>query len=191
VTVAIAHQLLAAHEAGHAVARVTLRLGVGAISLREDGSGATERRPEADLVRLAESQCGADGLSALERELIACHAGHVAEARWYAEELILGPDLPQESHGDAEAIRYLISRFPGQVTPAMRRETEALAYALVDDHWPAVRRLVEALCRHRLPVSLPGSVVTRLIESASGARVAQFEPSHSTGLSLARYRFLA
>jgi hypothetical protein len=41
-----------------------------------------------------------------------------------------------------------------------------MAHALVDAHWPAVKRLVEALCRHRLPVTLPGPVVTRLIERA-------------------------
>jgi hypothetical protein len=37
------------------VARIALRLGVGALTLREDGSGSTERRPEVDFVRLAES----------------------------------------------------------------------------------------------------------------------------------------
>jgi hypothetical protein len=169
VKVTVAHQCLAAHEAGHAVARVALRLGVGAISLREDGSGSTERRPEADLVRLAESRRDANGLSALEKELVACHAGHVAEARWYTEELALGPALPHRSAGDAEAVRFLLTRFPPQHTLSIRRETEAMAHALVDAEWDAVRRLVRVLCARRLPVTLPGSLVTRLIRAALAA----------------------
>jgi hypothetical protein len=105
----------------------------------------------------------------LERELIACHAGHVAEERWHEEELGLGtlPAVPRHgSQGDAAAVKYLIRRFPGQVTPSLRRETALMAHALLDDHWPAVRRLVRALCARRLPVTLPGPVARRPIKSA-------------------------
>jgi len=41
-----------------------------------------------------------------------------------------------------------------------------MAHALLDDHWPAVRGLVRVVCARRLPVTLPGPVVTRLIETA-------------------------
>jgi hypothetical protein len=100
----------------------------------------------------------------LERELIACHAGHVAEARWYIEELTLGPALPHESPGDVEAVRFLLGRFRGRITPSIRRETRLIAHALVDAKRDAVRRLVEALCRRPLPVTLTDPVLTRLIE---------------------------
>ena len=101
----ISHAPLAAHETGHAVARVHLDLGVGAITLREDGSGATDRVPGLNFTRLAEPTRGADGLTRLKRELIASHAGYAAEERWYTEVLALGPTLPvvvrRESDGDA------------------------------------------------------------------------------------------
>jgi hypothetical protein len=93
----------------------------------------------------------------------ACHAGHVAEERWH-EEIGLRSRLPQSS-GDAEAVRFLLSRFPSQRTPSIRRETALMAHALVDAQWPSVRRLVRVLCARRLPVRLPRPVVTRLIES--------------------------
>jgi len=44
-----------------------------------------------------------------------------------------------------------------------------MAHALLDDHWPAVRRLVRELCAHPLPLTLPGPVVTRLIERVLSA----------------------
>jgi len=42
-----------------------------------------------------------------------------------------------------------------------------MGYALIDAQWPAVRRLVRVLCARRLPVTLPGPVVTRLIETTT------------------------
>jgi len=44
-----------------------------------------------------------------------------------------------------------------------------MAHALLDDHWPTVRWLVCVLYAHRLPVTVPGPVVMRLIETASPA----------------------
>jgi hypothetical protein len=37
-----------------------------------------------------------------------------------------------------------------------------MAHALLEAHWPAVRRLAEALCRRPLPVTLPGPLVDLL-----------------------------
>ena len=80
--------------------------------------------------------------------------------------LALARVFPHESPGDDEAVRFLFSRFPPQHTPKIRRESRLMAHALLDDHWPAVRRLVRVLCARPLPVRLSGPVVTRLIESA-------------------------
>ncbi len=52
-----------------------------------------------------------------------------------------------------------------------------MAHALLDDHWTAVRRLVRVLCAHRLPVTLPGPVVTRLIETALARRARDESPA--------------
>ena len=89
----------------------------------------------------------------------------MAEARWYTEELALGLALPHDSPGAAEAVRFLLPRFPPQLTPSIGRATRLKAHAFLDEHWPAVRRLVEVLCARPLRVTLPGPVVTRLIET--------------------------
>lgn len=82
----------------------------------------------------------------------------------------LEPTLPavvrRESDGDAKAVRFLLGRFPSQHTRTIHRETRLMANALLDDHRPAVRQLVRVLCAHPLAVTLPGPVMTRLIETA-------------------------
>jgi hypothetical protein len=40
-------------------------------------------------------------------------------------------------------------------TASSRAQTPLMAHALLDNLWPAVRRLVRVLCAHRLPVTLP------------------------------------
>ncbi len=38
----------------------------------------------------------------------------------------------------------------GRVARSIHRETRLVAHALLDDHWPTVKRLVEALCTRPL-----------------------------------------
>ena len=70
-----------------------------------------------------------------------------------------GPSLFDQCH----ALDFLLGRFPRQHTASIVRETRLMAIALLDDHWDAVRRLVEALCRRPLPTRLPGPMVERIV----------------------------
>jgi hypothetical protein len=169
----IFHALAAAHEAGYAIVRLRLLGQVGAITLREDGSGSTERVPRLDFTRLSHEPDGPDGLSSIEGQLVAIAAGPEAERLWWECELGHVGAMPARYRegcaGDAYAPDYVLSRFRCENPAKLRRESRLLALALLDDPrtWHGVRRVVRLLCALPLPVSLSGHrvrEVSRLLE---------------------------
>lgn len=91
----------------------------------------------------------------------------LSHSRLSGAEIVLSRDVVAVADPKGRRIWPSTGRVPAEITPTLVWQAALMAQAFLDGHWPAVHRLVRVLFACRLPVTLTGPVVTRLIESTS------------------------
>lgn len=145
---AINREIVAYHEAGHAVAARMLELAVVCITIQpsDDAAGHVVHDYGCNMNEIVDED-GPDKQWALERAAICTLAGEVAQRRFRAESVTEG-----HGGGDREQLHHMLDHLAGEYDQELRDAWERLLVLrterLIGEHWHCVEWVASLLMKH-------------------------------------------